>query len=452
MPDARPPLVGAADAAAALGRAAAPEEPSSSTLGRARLGATPLDDGRCRFRVWAPRAERVELRLLGAGAAGRAAAARATAATSRRSWTGSRRATATATALDGRDELPDPASRWQPDGRARALGGRRPGGVRVDRRRLVRAPPAGRARALRAARRHVHARRARSTAAIERLDDLVELGVTAVELMPVAAVPRARATGATTASTLCAAAVDLRRPRRPAAARRRLPRARARGRARRGLQPLRARGQLPRRFGPYFTDRYQTPWGGAINVDGAGQRRGAPLLLRATRCTGSTSTTSTGCGSTRSTASSTPPPCRSWRELARGRRDARRAPAGALHADRRERPERPAHGRAARQLGGLGLRRAVERRLPPRRCTRCSPASATGYYADFGDARPTWRRRCARASSTRASRPRFRGRRHGAPPAGLDGRRFVVFAQNHDQVGNRALGDRLLAARRSRDA
>lgn len=37
----------------------------------------------------------------------------------------------------------------------------------------------------------------------------------------------------------------------------------------------------------------------------------------------------------------------------------------------------------------------------------------------------------------------FRKRRFGAPAAGLPPERFVVFDQNHDQVGNRALGDRL---------
>ncbi|SEI88161.1 malto-oligosyltrehalose trehalohydrolase [Demequina mangrovi] len=37
----------------------------------------------------------------------------------------------------------------------------------------------------------------------------------------------------------------------------------------------------------------------------------------------------------------------------------------------------------------------------------------------------------------------FRGKDWGAPvPASIDRRRFVVFASNHDQVGNRALGDR----------
>ena len=36
----------------------------------------------------------------------------------------------------------------------------------------------------------------------------------------------------------------------------------------RGLQPSRPRRQLPGAFGPYFTDRYPTPWGTAVNYDG----------------------------------------------------------------------------------------------------------------------------------------------------------------------------------------
>jgi maltooligosyltrehalose trehalohydrolase len=36
-----------------------------------------------------------------------------------------------------------------------------------------------------------------------------------------------------------------------------------------------------------------------------------------------------------------------------------------------------------------------------------------------------------------------RQRRHGRPPAGLDGHRFLGYAQTHDQVGNRAQGERL---------
>jgi maltooligosyltrehalose trehalohydrolase len=37
----------------------------------------------------------------------------------------------------------------------------------------------------------------------------------------------------------------------------------------------------------------------------------------------------------------------------------------------------------------------------------------------------------------------FRDRVHGRPPHGLGGERFVVFLQNHDQVGNRATGERI---------
>ena len=42
----------------------------------------------------------------------------------------------------------------------------------------------------------------------------------------------------------------------------------------------------------------------------------------------------------------------------------------------------------------------------------------------------------------------FRKRRFGAPARGCPPERFVVFDQNHDQVGNRAFGDRLPAAAR----
>jgi maltooligosyltrehalose trehalohydrolase len=42
----------------------------------------------------------------------------------------------------------------------------------------------------------------------------------------------------------------------------------------------------------------------------------------------------------------------------------------------------------------------------------------------------------------------FRKRRFGAPAKDLPPERFVVFDQNHDQVGNRALGDRLPAEAR----
>lgn len=38
---------------------------------------------------------------------------------------------------------------------------------------------------------------------------------------------------------------------------------------------------------------------------------------------------------------------------------------------------------------------------------------------------------------------KFRKRKHGASSAGIPGEKFVVFNQNHDQIGNRVLGERL---------
>ena len=39
-------------------------------------------------------------------------------------------------------------------------------------------------------------------------------------------------------------------------------------------------GNYLRDFGPYFTDFYRTPWGDALNFDGAPQRSRAPLFYR----------------------------------------------------------------------------------------------------------------------------------------------------------------------------
>jgi maltooligosyltrehalose trehalohydrolase len=65
-----------------------------------------------------------------------------------------------------------------------------------------------------------------------------------------------------------------------------------------------------------------------------------------------------------------------------------------------------------------------------------------GYYEDFGTVDHL-------ATSLRdgwlysGQYSKFRRRRHGNSPRGLAGSRFVVFSQNHDQVGNRACGERL---------
>jgi maltooligosyltrehalose trehalohydrolase len=69
-----------------------------------------------------------------------------------------------------------------------------------------------------------------------------------------------------------------------------------------------------------------------------------------------------------------------------------------------------------------------------------------GYYADFGrpGALPETLRGAYFHAGTWSS---FRGRTHGRPVDTLrtPGHRFLIFLQNHDQVGNRARGDRMSA-------
>jgi maltooligosyltrehalose trehalohydrolase len=67
-----------------------------------------------------------------------------------------------------------------------------------------------------------------------------------------------------------------------------------------------------------------------------------------------------------------------------------------------------------------------------------------GYYADFGTL-PGLAKTFTSGFFHDGTYSQFRGRRHGAPVdrATVPGYRFVVFLQDHDQVGNRARGDRL---------
>lgn len=69
-----------------------------------------------------------------------------------------------------------------------------------------------------------------------------------------------------------------------------------------------------------------------------------------------------------------------------------------------------------------------------------------GYYADF--AQPgAWAATMERVFLHDGGWSTFRDRPWGAPvPRGTDPRRFIVFGSNHDQVGNRARGDRPAAS------
>ena len=198
-------------------------------------------------------------------------------------------------------------------------------------------------------------------------------------------------------------------------------------------------GNVLHRFGPYFTDRYRTPWGDAINYDGPGSdevRRyfGGNALM--------------------------------W--LEEFGVDALRLDAVHGIVDTAARPFLMELAEAAAELGAR-LRRPrwliAESDLNDIRMVTSLAGGGfgmdaqwnddfhhalhalvtgerTGYYRDFGrlgDLAEAFR--CGFVY--RGNPSRARGRRHGSDSSAVPPERFVVFAQNHDQIGNRMTGDRL---------
>ena len=101
-----------------------------------------------------------------------------------------------------------------------------------------------------------------------------------------------------------------------------------------------------------------------------------------------------------------------------------------------------------RVAGGLGHDRAVERRLPPRAARRRSPArgrATTPTSPTPGSA--GWPRRSPARFFHDGAWSSFRRRHHGRPvdTALLPGWKFLGYLQDHDQIGNRAVGDRISA-------
>jgi maltooligosyltrehalose trehalohydrolase len=99
----------------------------------------------------------------------------------------------------------------------------------------------------------------------------------------------------------------------------------------------------------------------------------------------------------------------------------------------------------AREAGGFGLQAQWSDDLHHALHVALS-GETNGYYADF--AAPGALARTLREVFFHAGTwSSFRGRAHGRPvdTEKIPGYRFLVYLQNHDQVGNRATGDRLAA-------
>ena len=200
-------------------------------------------------------------------------------------------------------------------------------------------------------------------------------------------------------------------------------------------------GNYAGRFGPYFTSRYHTPWGQAINFDGRDSEPVRRFFIDAAR---------------------------QW--IADFHIDGLRLDAVQTMYDLGARPilaelaesvhqAAAAYGRSAvviaetnqndvrmvksPEQGGLGLdgvwsddfHHAVHSWLT---------GEVEGYYSDFGGAEPIVKV-LNDAFVYDGAYSRYRGHRHGNRVGDCSRERFVVAIQNHDQVGNRSGSERLSA-------
>jgi maltooligosyltrehalose trehalohydrolase len=280
-------------------------------------------------------------------------------------------------------------------------------------------------------------------AAIERLDHLVELGIDLVEVMPVAAFPGRHGWGYDGVALYA-----VHEPYGgPEGLKRFVDACHARGL---GVMldvvynHLGPSGNYLSSFGPYFTDKHHTPWGAAVNLDDSGSdevRRfiidSALAWLRDYHVDGLRLDAVHALADDRATHLLTELQI-ATEELAA---EVGRPLFLVAESDRND-PKTV----SPRELGGHGLagqwaddiHHALHSLLSGER---------QGYYVDFGSYE------CLAKTLTEAffhagTYSTFRGRTHGAPVdrSRVPGHAFVTYLQNHDQVGNRATGDRLSAS------
>ncbi|MET7854589.1 malto-oligosyltrehalose trehalohydrolase [Streptomyces avermitilis] len=391
------------------------------------------------FEVWAPQAARVTLHCGGA--------TRALARDEGRDgwWKGDAEAgdgTRYGFALDDGAVLPDPRSRRQPDG---------PDGLSavVDHGRYAwRADWSGRGlpgAVLYELHVGTYTREGTLDAAAERLGHLVELGVSHVELMPLCPFPGRHGWGYEGVSLWA-----VHEPYGgPEALKRFVDRAHELGL---GVvldvvhNHLGPSGNYLPAFGPYFTDTHHTPWGAAVNLDAPGSDEvraylaGSALAwLRDYRVDGLRLDAVHALCDTRA--------CHFLEELSTA--------VDALAADQ----DRPLFLVAESDLNdprlvtprhenGLGLHAQWNDDFHHALHTALTGESQ-GYYEDFARAPfAALAKTLTGGFFHDGTYSTFRGRCHGRPldRTRVSAHRLLGYAQTHDQVGNRAQGDRLSAS------
>ncbi len=400
------------------------------------LGARPIDDAQTQFRVWAPRAKKgVQLALY----TGR----KAELTPMEDVGYGVYELTAPAPAgtnyrfVLGRERLPDPASRSQPEGLrgpsqvvgTAGFGLSRPSAA-------FRAAPMNRQVIYEL---HIGTFSPEGTfaGAIPYLADLAELGVTALEVMPIAEFPGTRGWGYdgvyisaaqssyggpagfaafVAAAHACGLAVILDVV----------------------YNHVGPGSDALEKFGPYFTDKYSTPWGSAVNYDDA---ESDPV--REWACQSAEGwIRDFGVDGLRLDAVHAIFDSGPEHLVAELIRRVRAINPGAIVIAESELNDAKVMRKP--RVGGWGADAAWADDFHHSLRTLLT-GEHEGYYADYGSVADL-AKAMARPYVYDGVYSQVRERLVGAEAFDLPPRAFVVHNQNHDQVGNRAFGDRMPVA------
>jgi maltooligosyltrehalose trehalohydrolase len=400
---------------------------------KTRIGATYQGGGRCRFRVWAPRIQRVEIHIL--KPRNRLVSLHAEDGYHDAVLEDVEPGTHYLYRLDGDKERPDPASRFQPEGvhgASQVIDDGFPwedqgwGGIPLASYVLYEL--------------HVGTFCPQGTfdAVMAHLSDLDSLGITAVELMPIAQFPGVRNWGYD--GTYPFAVQNSYGG--PWGLKRLVNACHLRGMAvvlDVVYNHLGPEGNYLSEFGPYFTDRYRSAWGAGVNFDGPDSDEVRRFFIE-----------------------------NSLYWITEFHADALRLDAVHAILDYSARPflqdlATAVHEQAdrlgrrvyliaesdlndtrllqPREVGGFGLDAQWLNDFH-HALHACLTDERTGYYQDFGSLKhlaKAWSEGFVLSGDYSA----YRRRRHGVSSRFIPADRFVVFSQNHDQVGNRMRGDRL---------
>lgn len=405
-----------------------------------RLGAVPLSKDRCQFRVWAPHCAEVDVHLVGFAHGERCERLQREARGYHQAILDEVPAgTLYFYRLDGKTERPDPASRSQPQGVH--------GPSQVIRAEHCVSEEAAAWRGLPLSQLviyelHVGTFSPTGTfyGVIDDLDRLCELGVNAIELMPVAQFPGERNWGYDGVYLYAVqgsygGAIGLKRL--------------IDACHRRGIavildvvyNHLGPEGNYLAEYAPYFTDRYRTGWGGALNLDGPhSDEVRAFLIENACSFVREFHIDGLRLDAVHALYDSSARPF--LRELASAIQEEAALLGRPVHVIA-ESDSNDARLTGAPELGGYGMSAQWSDDVHHALHTVLT-GERSGYYQDFGEFTQLEKALREGFVYTGEYAP-ARQRRHGSAASSIAPSRLVVYAQSHDQVGNRMFGERLSA-------